>query len=177
MTEIFKEWSSGVKTHRDHFVVGFTKEEIIQRLRIFTGKLPDELVAQSLNLKDTGTWKLNEARHKIKGQRVEDKIHPFAYRPFDIRFICYESAFIDRPRLPFMNNLLSENFGLVSVRMLSKLPFSTLSSQMFNKRRTCLYWNQRKNLHFPSLPLPRATLKDICLAKDHPSKTHSELYP
>ncbi|MGA2316424.1 MAG: type ISP restriction/modification enzyme [Thermodesulfobacteriota bacterium] len=124
VTEIFKEWSSGVKTHRDHFVVGFTKEEIIQRLRIFTGKLPDELVAQSLDLKDTGTWKLNEARHKIKGQRVEDKIHPFVYRPFDIRFICYESAFIDRPRLPFMNNLLSENFGLASVRMLSKLPFS-----------------------------------------------------
>lgn len=124
LTEIFKEWSSGVKTHRDHFVVGFTKEEIIQRLRIFTGKLPDELVAQSLDLKDTGTWKLNEARHKIKGQRVEDKIHPFVYRPFDIRFICYESAFIDRPRLPFMNNLLSENFGLASVRMLSKLPFS-----------------------------------------------------
>jgi len=30
ITEIFKEWSSGVKTHRDHFVVGFTKEEIIQ---------------------------------------------------------------------------------------------------------------------------------------------------
>lgn len=32
VTEIFKEWSSGVKTHRDHFIVGFTKEEIAQRL-------------------------------------------------------------------------------------------------------------------------------------------------
>jgi predicted helicase len=124
VTEIFKEWSSGVKTHRDHFVVGFTKEEIAQRLRVFTGKLPDELVAQSLNLKDTGTWKLAEARQKIKGQRVEEKMHPFAYRPFDMRFICFESTFIDRPRLPFMNNLLSENLGLASVRMLSKLPFS-----------------------------------------------------
>jgi len=41
VTEIFKEWSSGVKTHRDHFVVGFTKEEIIQRLRVFTGDLSD----------------------------------------------------------------------------------------------------------------------------------------
>jgi len=66
MTDIFQEWTEGVKTHRDHFVVGFTKEEIAQRLRVFTGKLPDELVAQSLNLKDTGTWKLTEARQKIK---------------------------------------------------------------------------------------------------------------
>ncbi len=29
VTEIFKEWSSGVKTHRDHFAVGFTKEEVV----------------------------------------------------------------------------------------------------------------------------------------------------
>jgi len=83
-----------VTTHRDHFVVGFTKEEIIQRLRIFTGKLPDELVAQSLDLKDTGTWKLTEARQKNKGQKPEDKIYPYAYRPFDIRWICYESSFL-----------------------------------------------------------------------------------
>ncbi|MCD6455983.1 MAG: hypothetical protein J7K81_04245 [Methanophagales archaeon] len=34
VTDIFKEWSSGVKTHRDHFVVGFTKEEINQRMQI-----------------------------------------------------------------------------------------------------------------------------------------------
>ena len=64
ITEIFKEWSSGVTTHRDHFVVGFSKEEIIQRLRIFTGKLPDELVNESLNLKDTRDWKLKEAREE-----------------------------------------------------------------------------------------------------------------
>ncbi|MEW6189552.1 MAG: type ISP restriction/modification enzyme [Actinomycetota bacterium] len=124
VTEIFKEWSSGITTHRDHFVVGFTKEGILQRLRIFTGRLPDELVAQSLNLKDTGTWKLTEARQKIRDQSPEDKIYPYAYRPFDVRFVCYESTLIDRPRLPFMKNLLAENLGLALVRILSKLPFS-----------------------------------------------------
>jgi predicted helicase len=116
VTEIFKEWSSGVTTHRDHFVVGFTKEEILQRLRIFTGRLPDELVAQSLNLKDTGTWKLAEARQKIRDQRPEDKIYPYAYRPFDMRIICYEPTLIDRPRLPFMNNLKKKNIALLCMR-------------------------------------------------------------
>ncbi len=48
VTEIFKEYSSGIKTHRDNFVVGFTKEELKQRLRVFTGPLSDELVRQSL---------------------------------------------------------------------------------------------------------------------------------
>jgi predicted helicase len=123
VTDIFKEWSSGVKTHRDHFVVGFSKEELIQRLRIFTGKLPDELVAQSLDLKDTGSWKLSEARQKIKEQKPKDKIYTYAYRPFDTRWICYESLLIDRDRWPFMGYLQKENISLVTTRILSGPPF------------------------------------------------------
>lgn len=116
VTEVFKEWSSGVKTHRDHFVIGFTKEEIIQRLRIFTGKLPDDLVAQSLNLKGTGTWNLSEARKRAKDKKLENEIFAYAYRPFDIQWICYESSLIDRDRRPFMEYFLKENLGLVFKR-------------------------------------------------------------
>jgi predicted helicase len=71
LTEIFKEWSTGVKTHRDHFVVEFTKGEMIQRFRVFNRKLTDELVAGNLHLKDTGTWKLNEAREKIQDHSID----------------------------------------------------------------------------------------------------------
>ncbi|HEX9666754.1 MAG TPA: type ISP restriction/modification enzyme [Thermodesulfobacteriota bacterium] len=116
VTEIFKQWSSGVKTHRDHFVVGYTKEELAQRLRVFGGNLSDELVKESLNLKDTGSWKLSEARQKVKGQKLEDKIYPYAYRPFDVRRICYESALIDRNRWPFMKCFLKENLGITFKR-------------------------------------------------------------
>ncbi|MGB7533915.1 MAG: type ISP restriction/modification enzyme [Halobacteriota archaeon] len=114
--EIFEEWSSGVKTHRDHFVVGFTKEEIVQRLKVFAGDLSDELVKERLKLKDTGSWKLSEARQKIKGKEIENEIFHYAYRPFDVRWICYESALIDRPRLPFMKSLLEENTALTLMR-------------------------------------------------------------
>jgi len=51
VTDIFKVYSSGVKTHRDHFVVGFTREEITQRLKVFTGNLSDEFVKKSLNIR------------------------------------------------------------------------------------------------------------------------------
>jgi predicted helicase len=37
ITEIFKERSTRIKTHRDHFVVAFTQGELAQRLRIFMG--------------------------------------------------------------------------------------------------------------------------------------------
>nr|QNO55659.1 hypothetical protein AMFAPHJD_00034 [Methanosarcinales archaeon ANME-1 ERB7] len=76
VTDVFKEWSSGITTHRDHFVVGFTKEEILQRLRIFTGNLSDVVVKERLKLKDTGSWKLPEARQKIKEKEIEKKFIP-----------------------------------------------------------------------------------------------------
>ena len=116
VTEIFDKWSSGITTHRDHFVVGFRKEEIIQRLRIFTGSLSDELVSQSLDLNDTGAWKISDARRKVKNEKVSEKIYPYAYRPFDTRWLCYEPSFIDRPRLPFMDSLRQENLSLLCMR-------------------------------------------------------------
>jgi predicted helicase len=116
ITDIFKKWSSGVKTHRDHFVVGFVKEEILQRLRVFTGNLTDELVKEGLKLKDTRDWKLREAREKAKRGDSENKIYSYAYRPFDDRKICYESLLIDRDRWPFTRHLLKENISLALMR-------------------------------------------------------------
>jgi len=119
VTEIFKEWSFGVTTSRDHFVVGFTREEIVQRLRIFTGSLPDEFVKEGLKLKDTGTWKLAGARQKVRKENLEALIHPYAYRPFDIRWICYESSLIERDRRDVMQHILNrENLGLNLTRRL-----------------------------------------------------------
>jgi len=115
VTDIFKVWSSGVKTHRDHFVVGFTREEITQRLKVFTGNLSDEFVKESLKLKDTYTW-ISEARQAVKGKSLEDKIYPYAHRPFDNRWICYEPTLINRTRLPFMRNLIMENLALCTMR-------------------------------------------------------------
>jgi len=105
-------------------VVGFTKEEIIQRLRVFTGDLSDGVVKERLKLEDTGSWKLSEARQKIRKKELEKEIRPFAYRPFDVRWICYEPALIDSPRLPFMKHLLKENLSLVITRILAKTPFT-----------------------------------------------------
>ena len=119
MTEIFKESASGVKTHRDHFIVGFTNEEILQKLRVFTGNLADELVKESLDLKDTrGIGTLKEAREEARKNKSENRICAYAYRPFDDRKICYDPCLIDRgcDRWPFMGCLLQENFGIAFKR-------------------------------------------------------------
>jgi predicted helicase len=119
VAEIFKEWTEGVKTHRDHFVVGFTREEIKQRLRIFTGKLPDDLVKESLKLKDTRDWCLREARKQASSEALERKIVEYAYRVFDKRLICYSPTLIEFDRLNIMQNIMArENLGLNLTRKL-----------------------------------------------------------
>jgi len=119
VSEIFNKFSSGVKTHRDHFVVGFTKEEIKQRMRTFTSDLPDDLVKQSLNLKDTNNWKTKSARNKLGKEDWGKSILSYSYRPFDIRHICYHDGLIDRNRIEAMRNFFYKNLGLVTTRQLS----------------------------------------------------------
>jgi len=129
VTEIFKEYSSGVKTHRDHFVVGFNKEEIAQRLRVFTGTSPDELVKAGLDLKDTRDWKLGESRKRAKKERPEDNIYCYAYRIFDNRRICYSFSLIEQgcDRWDLMKHFLQaskDNIALVTTRQLASTQFN-----------------------------------------------------
>jgi len=114
--EIFIQSSSGVITHRDHFVVGFTKEEIKQRMRTFTSNLPDDIVRQGLDIKDTADFKLKEAREKVKKEDWKESILPYSYRPFDNRYTCYMTELIDRDRHDVMQHFAKENLGLVVMR-------------------------------------------------------------
>ncbi|MBA4348527.1 MAG: DNA methyltransferase, partial [Thermodesulfovibrio sp.] len=123
--DIFIQSSSGVKTHRDHFVVGFTKEDIIQKMRTFTSNLPDELVRQALDLKDTHDFKLKEVRTKLKKEDWKESIVSYSYRPFDNRFICYRTELIDRDRYDVMKNFIKNNLGIIANRTTSNnIPFN-----------------------------------------------------
>jgi len=125
ISEMFDKSSSGVKTHRDHFVIGFTDEEIKQRMQTFVSNLPDDIVAQSLNLKDTKDFKIKNVRESIKQLEWRKSIRLYSYRPFDNRKICYLSSLIDRDRLDLMKNFFKENLGLIVDRTTStNIPFN-----------------------------------------------------
>lgn len=123
ITDIFKEKSSGVETAHDHFAVAFTRAELLHRLEIFTGDLADDHVKESLNLKDLRDWKIGEARQRSKKQKVEHLIRPYAYRPFDTRWTCYDPSFIVWSKQKVMNHLVRDNLALVTVRLLSTEQF------------------------------------------------------
>ncbi len=123
--DIFGQSSSGVTTHRDHFVVGFTKEEIKQRIRTFTSDLPDELVRQTFDLGDTHDFNLKDARGKLNKADWKESILPYLYRPFDSRYVCYRPELIDRDRHDIMQHFVKENLGLVVMRQYLYEPVKT----------------------------------------------------
>jgi predicted helicase len=128
ITEIFPTNSVGIVTARDSLTIGFTVNEIWNRIMNFS-KLEPELARQTYKLgKDTRDWKIEFAQNDLKesGLKKENLIH-ILYRPFDTRFTYYTGksrGFHCMPRNEIMQHLLKGNLGLLICRQQNKLGFS-----------------------------------------------------
>ncbi|MCF7971335.1 MAG: N-6 DNA methylase, partial [Methylococcaceae bacterium] len=116
VNELFPVNSSGIKTHRDAFVIDIDASDLAERIRYFADKNhSDTDISSNLNLKETSSWKLSTARKNFKFQK--EKINPILYRPFDVQFIYYDACVVDRGREQFMQHFLNgENIGLIAGR-------------------------------------------------------------
>ncbi len=111
--EIFRLYSSGVKTHRDNFLVSYNKTTLQENIKEFF-KVDKREIIQKFNLKDTRDWKIDNALSG--GKYDESNILPYSYRPFDIRFIYYDRNFIDSgtSRFNVMQHFINHsNYGLI----------------------------------------------------------------
>lgn len=66
IVKVFREYSSGIKTHRDHFVIGFTGEEIEKRMRVFAGNFSDDKITKMFGLRNTKDFDVHSARKVIR---------------------------------------------------------------------------------------------------------------
>ncbi|MGE0086890.1 MAG: type ISP restriction/modification enzyme [Desulfococcaceae bacterium] len=117
--EIFAEYSGGVKTHRDHFIVGFEREELISRFSKFI-KNDLHFSQEILNLKGTRDWNPEKAKENLANINIADYIHEYTYRPFDRRNIIYHFDLIERGtnRYNIMQHFIKgKNWGLVFPRI------------------------------------------------------------
>jgi predicted helicase len=108
---------TGIVTARDEFVVDFTEQEIIERIKVFRdnslndNEIRNKYFANKGSSKyphgDSRGWKLNESRKKVMNDK-EWKTHSknILYRPFDARKIYYVPWMVDWPRHEFMRNML-----------------------------------------------------------------------
>ena len=114
--EIFKVNSTGIKTHRDHFVIDYNKVDLSKRITEFYDlNLDDNTIANKFNLKSNGDFSISNARQSATFNG--NKITYIDYRPFDKRFCYYESTLIDRGREKIMQHFLKGgNLGLSTFR-------------------------------------------------------------
>ena len=105
-------------TARDHFVVGFTAEELSARMANESRDLsiPDDEIRQRYFHRtrsaryqsgDTRGWKLCQARRIVAADdRLGSKIIRCLYRPFDWRYVFWHPAMIDWPRNEVTRHLI-----------------------------------------------------------------------
>jgi predicted helicase len=113
--DLFVNTNSGIKSHRDDFVVDYESQVLQKRIEAFLNKdYSDDEIRRSYELRDNRDWQLSEAR---KDNRYDkNKLQAIAYRPLDIRTIYYDKRLIDFGRESIMRHFLfKDNIGLILV--------------------------------------------------------------
>jgi hypothetical protein len=88
VNELFPVNSSGIKTHRDDFVIDMDQVTLKNRIEYFYDQShSDSEIASKLNLKENRDWTISDARQKDMFNPSE--ITDVLYRPFDYRKIYY----------------------------------------------------------------------------------------
>ena len=139
VSDIFPVHTSGLKTHRDHFVIDFEEKHLRSRIATFRDEtVSDDEVAERFKLRNTGSWNLCEARAELQAREDWEKgFNHCLYRPFDIRPIYYSSDVIDRPRSKVMQHMLKKNLAIVTTRVYRGDCFtSVLASQYLVEMKT-----------------------------------------
>jgi hypothetical protein len=118
ITDFMSVNSTGIKTHRDHFVIDFNKQNLTDRINEFRNlRIDDESIRQKFNLSDTRDWKITQCRLQLSKDLLWKKdFNKILYRPFDVREVFYNNNVIELPRYEVMKHMLEENLALLTMR-------------------------------------------------------------
>ena len=115
--------STGVKTHRDHFVLDFDKSSLLKRIKDFRDlKIPDNEISEIYDVIDTRDWKLIENRKSLSlNNNWENYFVQCLYRPFDLRNYYHHEDVVELPKNEVMRHMASgSNLGLICCRQQSQ---------------------------------------------------------
>jgi len=117
LSQIFDIKTSGVKTHRDAFIVSESRNELVDRLNKLKKQELDSTLEQALNCSDSEKQKFVE--HLRSMTSFDSEIRDYDYRPFDTKKVFYDTTLITRHREAVMKNFYKPNIGIVCTRLLS----------------------------------------------------------
>lgn len=121
ITDILLVNSTGIKTHRDHFVIDFDASLLRKRIEDFRDRtISNERIVDIYGLKDTRDWKLPIKRQALAASNNWEKAFTkILYRPFDIRPYYHHEDVVELPRQEIMQNMIKgDNIGLLVNRQI-----------------------------------------------------------
>ncbi|WP_231948393.1 type ISP restriction/modification enzyme [Phormidesmis priestleyi] len=118
LTDIFPVNSTGIVTARDHFVLDFDRDSLLQRIQEFANPTLSDVATREKYFwgkgsskypdGDTRGWKLPEARRKVQSDPDwEKRVVSCSYRPFDYRKLYYTEWMVDWSRGEVMGHMLA----------------------------------------------------------------------
>lgn len=119
--EIFPVNGVGIVTARDNFVIDSDVRRLKRRINQFIDdSFDDEFVAKEFGLKNTGAWMIRDARKELsKEEDIGQYFTRILYRPFDIQYLFYHDAVIERGRKEVMRHMLQPNLSLIAMRQVA----------------------------------------------------------
>jgi len=119
VTDIFPINSTGVKTHRDNFVMDFDLTQLRQRIEDFRNlRIANEHLSDFYDLRDTRDWKIAAKRSSLTNNSDwENYFTTCLYRPFDTRFYYHHQDVVELLRQKVMFHVFKkENLCLITAR-------------------------------------------------------------
>ena len=111
--ELFKLNKAGIATGRDDLFIDMDKETLIRKLHeVFEC---NDILTSKYKLKVTDTYKLCTTIKTAKYS--EEYFRNLLYRPFDTRYVYYDTRLLQRARYDVMKQFFNHNVGLIFSRM------------------------------------------------------------
>jgi predicted helicase len=109
----------GLNSHRDEFAISFDRVTLNGRIDdLVSARLTEGDLKARYGLEDTSDFNLERARENIRAEKhPHSLVVPCLYRPFDERFLLYNSEVLDRPRPELNSHFVGHgNLGLATTR-------------------------------------------------------------
>ncbi len=119
LKDIFNKYNAGIATGKDEVLVDFNKESLIRKLSI-TDKDSYKTIMEGCKV--SGDL-IDKWYQELKSEDIHSQIKIYNYRPFDNRFIIYNSKILQRARKDIMDNFLLDNIGICITKQLSTNQF------------------------------------------------------
>jgi predicted helicase len=111
---------AGYITARDNLVIDFEREILIERIRAFNAsRLSDDALLKEFDVSDKKGWDAQRARADLKHVDIPKRVIKTNYRPFDSRWIFFDSTLVWGRSWPTMQHVVGHprNLTMLATRM------------------------------------------------------------